>query len=49
MVGEGLEAEGLETALGIYNATYNLGYWFQTPEAWDTKGDFRAIGNLSKT
>ena len=46
MLGEGLVEEGFATAKGIYNATYNGGYWYQTPEAWDTKGDFRAIGTV---
>ena len=46
MIGEGLTEEGFGTAYGIYKATYELGYWFQTPEAWDIRGDFRAIAYM---
>ncbi|MCS7286348.1 MAG: non-lysosomal glucosylceramidase [Anaerolineae bacterium] len=42
MLHRGLEEEAWKTAWGIYNVTYNRGYWFRTPEAWDITGNFRA-------
>ena len=43
MIHEGLVEEGLRTAKGIYQVTYQeRGYWFRTPEAWTRSGDFRA-------
>src|SRR5437667_194229 len=38
----GLEAEAWETALGAVRATYERGFWFRTPEAWDVNGNYRA-------
>jgi non-lysosomal glucosylceramidase len=38
----GLDAEAWETARGAVRVTYERGYWFRTPEAWDAEGDFRA-------
>lgn len=47
MLQEGLEEEAWETAWGAVNAIYEeLGYWFQTPEAWDVQGDYRALGYM---
>lgn len=43
MLQDGLRDEGYATAKGIYNVVYvDKGYWFRTPEAWDTKGFYRA-------
>lgn len=42
MLHRGLTDEGWATAWGVYNVTYNRGYWFRTPEAWDKRGNFRA-------
>ncbi len=43
MLQEGLRDEGYATAKGVYNVVYEeKGYWFRTPEAWDTKGFYRA-------
>lgn len=39
---QGMEEEAWQTAYGAYNMTYNRGYWFRTPEAWDRNGNFRA-------
>jgi non-lysosomal glucosylceramidase len=43
MLQEGLKKEAFTTAKGIYTAAYHeLGYWFQTPEAWDITGNHRS-------
>jgi non-lysosomal glucosylceramidase len=43
MLQEGFVKESFTTARGIYNAAYHeLGYWFQTPEAWNRIGDNRS-------
>jgi non-lysosomal glucosylceramidase len=43
MLQEGLRKEAFATAKGIYTAAYHeLGYWFQTPEAWDITGNHRS-------
>ena len=43
MLQEGLRDEGFATAKGIYNVVYvDKGYWFRTPEAWDSTGYYRA-------
>jgi non-lysosomal glucosylceramidase len=40
---EGMLDEAYKTARGVYNVVYvDKGYWFRTPEAWDTTGNFRA-------
>lgn len=47
MLQEGLKREAYKTAQGIYKMTYHeLGYWFQTPEAWDYMGDFRSLAYM---
>jgi non-lysosomal glucosylceramidase len=38
----GMTEEAWATAWGIYNVTYNRGYWFRTPEAFTIDGDYRA-------
>jgi non-lysosomal glucosylceramidase len=42
MLHQDLKKMAFDTAYGIYDMTYNKGYWFRTPEAWDKKGGFRA-------
>jgi non-lysosomal glucosylceramidase len=43
MLDNGLREEGFNTAKGVYNVVYEQkGYWFRTPEAWDTNGFYRA-------
>ncbi len=47
MLEEGLGEESWRTAEGVVRSTYEtLGYWFQTPEAWDERGDFRAASYM---
>jgi non-lysosomal glucosylceramidase len=47
MIQEGMRVEGLATAQGVYNMTYRkTGYWFQTPEAWDSEGNYRSIAYM---
>ena len=47
MLHEGLREEAFTTAWGAYRTTYDgTGYWFQTPEAWDADGNYRAIGYM---
>jgi non-lysosomal glucosylceramidase len=42
MLHRGLTEEAWATAWGVYNVTYNRGYWFRTPEAYLIDGDYRA-------
>jgi non-lysosomal glucosylceramidase len=42
MIGRGLVDEGWETARGAAAVTYERGFWFRTPEAYDRRGNFRA-------
>jgi non-lysosomal glucosylceramidase len=42
MIGRGLTDEGWETARGVAAVTYERGFWFRTPEAFDGDGNFRA-------
>ncbi|MFX1282987.1 MAG: GH116 family glycosyl hydrolase [Promethearchaeota archaeon] len=48
MIHRGMIDEAWNTAWGIYNvvyntnSTYNRGYWYRTPEAWDVTGNYRA-------
>ena len=44
MLQSGLKDEAFKTAEGVCKTTYyRKGYWFQTPEAWNEKGDLRAL------
>jgi non-lysosomal glucosylceramidase len=43
MLHQNLDDAAWATAYGVYHVTYETkGYWFRTPEAWNTAGDFRA-------
>ena len=48
MIHRGMIEEAWNTSWGIYNVvyntnnTYNRGYWYRTPEAWDITGNYRA-------
>jgi non-lysosomal glucosylceramidase len=42
MLHRGLADEAWKTAWGVYDVTYNRGYWFRTPEAHDIHNNFRA-------
>lgn len=47
MLHEGLVDEAFQTAQGVIETTYQRkGYWFQTPEAWDRKGNYRSIAYM---
>jgi non-lysosomal glucosylceramidase len=47
MLQAGLREEAFKTAEGIVKTTYyRTGYWFQTPEAWNEKTDFRALAYM---
>jgi hypothetical protein len=47
MYQEGLVDEAWRTAFGVFRCTYqDYGYWFQTPEAWDEYGNYRAISYM---
>eukprot|EP01135_Chromosphaera_perkinsii_P000651 Nk52_evm18s147 gene=Nk52_evmTU18s147 len=47
MLEMGMDREAFGTASGIYNTCYNIiGMGFQTPEAFDIKGNFRALGYM---
>jgi non-lysosomal glucosylceramidase len=41
MLHRGLKEEAWATAHGVYNVTYQRGYWFRTPEAYDIDNNFR--------
>ena len=36
----------LEIIKSIIDSTYNLGYGFQTPEAWEKNGRYRALSYM---
>lgn len=47
MLHEGMASEAFRTAEGVVHTTYqDKGYWFQTPEAWDRKGNYRSIAYM---
>jgi hypothetical protein len=46
MLQEGLVQEAWQTAFGVHRVTYEHGYWFQTPEAWDGALRYRAIAYM---
>ena len=47
MLHEGLAGQAFQTAHGVVETTYQRkGYWFQTPEAWDRKGNYRSIAYM---
>jgi non-lysosomal glucosylceramidase len=47
MIQNGMVEEAFKTAWGVYHMTYEkMGYWFQTPEAWNEKGDYRSIAYM---
>ena len=42
LFGRGMIDEAWRTAWGAQNVTYNRGFWFRTPEAYDVDGNYRA-------
>lgn len=49
MIHEGLVEEAFKTAEGVFRAGWSndgFGYWFQTPEAWTTSGQFRSLAYM---
>ena len=47
MMQEGMIEEAFSTAKGIARVTYTTkGYMFQTPEAWDTSMNYRALAYM---
>lgn len=47
MLHEGLVEQAFQTAQGVVETTYQRkGYWFETPEAWDRKGNYRSIAYM---
>jgi non-lysosomal glucosylceramidase len=47
MIHVGLKDEGFQTASGIHHAGWHqFGYFFQTPEAWNEKGNYRSLGYM---
>jgi non-lysosomal glucosylceramidase len=47
MIQNGMVEEAFQTAWGVYHMTYEkMGYWFQTPEAWNEKGNYRSIAYM---
>ena len=42
MLQRGLADEAWNTAWGVYNVTYNQGFWFRTPEGYRSDRSFRA-------
>ncbi|CAN1226909.1 Non-lysosomal glucosylceramidase [Linum grandiflorum] len=46
MIQEGMTEKGFKTASGVYETSWSergLGYAFQTPEAWNTDDQYRAL------
>jgi non-lysosomal glucosylceramidase len=47
MLQEGMPDEAFHTAHGVYRTAWEeLGYWFQTPEAWKGDGSYRALAYM---
>ncbi|KAL0488309.1 non-lysosomal glucosylceramidase [Acrasis kona] len=47
MILEGRREDGFETAKGVYETCWQrLGYWFQTPEAYDEHGAYRSCAYM---
>jgi len=47
MLIEGMDHEAWLAAKGIVDTTYSTkGYWFQTPEAWNSKGNYRSLAYM---
>lgn len=47
MLQEGMREEAFHTAQGVYRMGWEeLGYWFQTPEAWKGDGNYRALAYM---
>ena len=47
MIQNGMVKQAFKTAWGIYHMTYEkMGYWFQTPEAWNEHGNYRSIAYM---
>jgi len=47
MLIEGMDDEAWAAAKGIVDTTYSTkGYWFQTPEAWNSKGNYRSLAYM---
>ena len=43
MLAGGMQDEAFKTIRGLYDVIYEKkGYWFRTPEAWDSRGYYRA-------
>ena len=42
MLHEHLDDLAFSTAYRAYHVTYERGYWFRTPEAWNKKTQYRA-------
>jgi len=44
---DGMKEEAYKTAWGVYDVSYNKkGYWFRTPEYWDSEMRYRAQMNM---
>lgn len=46
MLHEGMVDEAMDTARGVYETCMKLGFWFQTPEAYDETGAYRSLGYM---
>ncbi|XP_057864285.2 uncharacterized protein LOC131072213 isoform X2 [Cryptomeria japonica] len=49
MIHEGMVEEAFKTAAGVFEAGWSEngpGYAFQTPEAWNTKGEYRSLAYM---
>lgn len=46
MIHEDMIDEAMETARGVYETCMQLGFWFQTPEAYDETGAYRSLGYM---
>ncbi|CAK9198098.1 unnamed protein product [Sphagnum troendelagicum] len=47
MIHEGMHEQAFRAAEGVFLAGWSdLGYWFQTPEAWTTDGHYRSLAYM---
>ena len=47
MIHVGLKEEGFRTASGIHHSGWHhFGYFFQTPEGWNCRGNYRSLGYM---
>jgi non-lysosomal glucosylceramidase len=46
MIHENMLDQAMDTAKGVYDTCMKLGFWFQTPEAYNDDGSYRSLGYM---